>query len=198
MEATPEASAQLENLRDLQSQSLRSVVLFVAPLAYLWLIWVIWPITGGDSAVAWIGCLLLASGTVASYVLQGRDLRLASGLLVGSTLSAAICALLAFQQADLAYLLILPVAFASVLLGQEAILPLTVLAIVFGGVAVTRGLGLPLSAPDAWLPLIVIVLIAVALWLVAHNLYTTLGWVWSGYEQAHRNERLARQPSAHM
>ncbi len=188
---TPELST---NLGHLQVESLKAIALFAGMIGYVWLTLVIWPVTGANAPLAaWIGSALLTFGAVGSYVLRDRRLGLASALLIGGTVIAVTCALLAFRLPGLAYLLVLPIIFASVLLSQAAMfavaggVSMLILAI---HVAILRR---PLASVDVLLPFATIALVTLASWLSARNLYTALAWVWRGYEVARQNEQIARE-----
>jgi signal transduction histidine kinase/CheY-like chemotaxis protein len=199
MEARLEVSQLSDNLTELRAGSLRVLAVFAALAGYCWLMAVIWPITGATASfAAWVGSSLLVVGAALIVWHRSRRAELGATLLVAITLLAAACALLDYRQPELAYLLVLPVIFASVLLGQIAVF-------LAGGmacsliVAIGLGrLGLPLFSLGVTLPVAMIAVITVASWLSARNLYTALAWVWSGYEQAHHNERVARQGQAEL
>ncbi len=192
-------SPQEQNLRELQSASLRLVASLVAALGYIWLVSVIWMRTGSHAPrESWLGALLLVSTASAGLLLGRRYLRLASHLLIWGSIGGVACAVFTFRLPGLAYLLILPITFASVLLGWTALFPAAGVATVLVGAIIERRLGLTLASVEGGLPLAVIALVAVASWLSARNLYIALGWVWNGYEQAHQNERIARQQQGEL
>ncbi len=194
MSITSSSEAYKESLVELQAVSLRAISVLVGIVAYIWAIWVFWPqMNLGTSPVAWIGVGTVTCALFASRALSRRRLTLASGLLVGGTLVAVACGVVTFASPYLAFLFILPITFASVLLGQGAVFPVAGLAGVLGLAIADRILGFELSSPEAWLPVGVMALVAVGLWLSARNLYLALAWMWDAYEQAHRNERIARE-----
>ena len=199
METTPEFLAQEENLADLHSSSLRLMALFAGAVGFAWFIFVAWPETGGDAPPpAWAGSAILLLVAILSYLFSERYLGLASVLFVAGTLVAAACVPLTLRSMQGAYVLLLPIIFGSLLLDQRANLALAGLATLFTLAFGLRALGLPFISSELWLPVVVIVLVASASWLSARNLYTALDWVWSGYEQAHHNEQLARQGQAEL
>ena len=194
MSATRDTLELSTNLSQLRVESLKTIALFAGVIGYLWLALVIWPVTGADAPLAaWIGSGLLTLSAAGSYMLKDRRLNLASTLLIGGTVIAVTCALLAFRLPGLAHLFVLPLIFASVLLSQAAMLGVAggmhglILAI---NVAILRR---PLASVDVLLPFATIALVALASWLSARNLYTALAWVWHGYETARQNEQIARE-----
>ena len=206
-----------ENLADLQEKSLAIIALFAGALGYTWFLWVGWTRPAGATlAIAWVGVGLLTLGVAASYVLKRRHLQLAAHLLVGSSLAATVCAMLVFPLPDLAYLLILPVIFASVLLSQGAhLLIATAAGLLILALDLTRtGPPLPsarvtppvmvgalitrLLSHHPMLPIAIIALVTAASWVSARNLYTALTWVLHAYERARDNEETARQRQAEL
>ncbi|MCS7222847.1 MAG: ATP-binding protein [Anaerolineae bacterium] len=188
---TPELSI---NLGHLQVESLKAISLFAGAIGYSWLTLVIWPVTGANAPpAAWIGGALLTLGAIGGYLLRDRCLSSASASLIGGIVIAVACALLAFRQPSLAYLFVLPILFASVLLSQAAMFGVAggvhVLTLVIN-VAILRR---PLASVDVLLPFGTITLVMLASWLSARNLYTALAWVWRGYEIARQNEQIARE-----
>jgi len=187
-----------ENLTVLRADSLKTFALLVGLLGYFWLIRTVWPETGGEipSIEALIGSGLMVLSASLSYALRERSLHIASPLFVVGALVASACCMLTFQSFDLAYLFILPVIFASVLLGQVAFLIVACMAI-----ALTLTIGLiriGVSIPSAALPAVIIALTALASWLSARNLHTALAWVWSGYERARHNEEVTRERAGEL
>ncbi len=188
------------NLTHLQTESLRLIAWTTAGLGYLWLAFAIWPITGAAAPLAsWLGSLSLVIGSAISYVLKGRRLDLAAGSVIAGALGGAAGALWAFGSSELAALFVVPVIFASVLLGPMTMFVVALLAIALILMIGTTGLALPISSvAGIWVPSAVIALTALACWLSARNLFTALAWVWSGYQQAQHNELAARARQAEL
>ncbi len=199
METAVGPSAHERNLAELQTQSLRVIAAFVEPIGFIWLMATLWPITGKYvPAAGWASSLLLFLSPLLAVLVGVRSLRLASYLITGGTLLAIACAVSAFGSPHLVYLFILPVTFAGVLLGQKAVFPTAALAGLLSVAISTQGLQQAVSSLNVWMPVAIIALVSVGSWVSARNLYTALDWVWSGYERAHHNERLARRQEAEL
>ncbi len=169
------------DLRDhlaLQVESLKVIALFTGIIGYIWLILVVWPVTGSDAPpAAWIGGLSLMLSVCLSYALKERLQPLAFHLLIWGMLIAITCATLTFHRAELAYLFILPVIFASVLLSQRTVFLVAGTASFLIAAVGMAHLSLPPLSIEVSLPILVIILTTIASWLSAHNLYTALAWV---------------------
>ncbi len=188
-----------ENLTYLRTDSLRVLAAVAAPVGYIWLMLTMWPHTGSGAPLsAWIGASALVLGATSAYLLRDRYPNAAAGLLVSGTLIAVTCALLTFHIAELAYLFVLPVIFTGVLLSQLSVFVATGLACCLVMITGTSHLHPASPSISITLPIAVITSISLASWLSARNLYTALAWVWSGYEQAHANERRAREGQAEL
>lgn len=199
MEPSPDTSAHRKNLAELQAGSLRAAALLPGAFGYVWLTLLVWPeVQVARPPVAWLGCMLLLSGTTLAYLLAERRPRAGSLWLIGGILAGILGSMLTFRLPGLAYLFVIPVALSSLLLRQREVYLVAGVAALLHGALGVPGLGLSLSAGDAWLPIAVMGLIVITSWLSARNLYTALDWVWSGYEQAHRNEEMARAGQAEL
>lgn len=193
-----------DNLAALQGESLKVIALCAAVIGYIWFYLDLWSIdvTGAiySSAPisAWVGGGLLILSAIISYVLKGYRRPIATHLLVCGILGATACAVLTFPSPGVAYLFILPIIFASVLLSQPAFfLIATVASLLILTIGVKRT-GMPLFSTDVALPVAIIMSVTTASWLSARNLHTALAWVWNGYECARRNERIARERQAEL
>jgi signal transduction histidine kinase/CheY-like chemotaxis protein len=184
---------------DLQSTSLKIITLFVIAISYLWLLWVLWPENVGAIPVgAGVSTALLALSSIASVVLRKRHLRLASHMFVWGVFGAVVGAFFAFPSTAVAYAFILPIIFASVLLGQQGfflISSLSMLLILSFWILDTSA-HTPLGG--VVLPISVIGLVALSSWLSARNLYIALAWMWHGFELSRQNEETARQRQAEL
>jgi signal transduction histidine kinase/CheY-like chemotaxis protein len=189
-----------DDLADLRVESLKTIVLLIGAIGYAWLLWTLWPGTGGEvpPPAAWAGSGLLILSTCLSYALKDRELRVASVLLVWSTLVATVCGLLVFQSSDFAYLFVLPIIFASVLLGQQAVFLVAGVAILLTLAIGPAHMQMSLLSVDLVFPTAVIALVTLASWLSARGLRTALAWVWHGYELAHSDEQVARERQAEL
>jgi signal transduction histidine kinase/DNA-binding response OmpR family regulator len=199
MSAVQETSGFRTNLAQLQSESLTLISLFSGAIGFAWVCWVVWPLTGGRAPVsAWVGAVLFVLSGLISQVPKERHLHLLSHLLVWCVTGAVACALLTFRLPGLAYLFILPIIFASAILSQREIFivagAVSLLTLIIGEFSKTEAL----LSTDMVLPVATMMLIAIACWLTARNLYTALAWVWSGYERARQNEQVARERQAEL
>jgi signal transduction histidine kinase/CheY-like chemotaxis protein len=182
-----------KSLTELRIESLKLISLLVIAAGYVYSIWITDRV--GHSRLvpgsAWAGMGFLFAGSVMAYALRSRRPGLAAHLLVWSVVIAVLCTVHTSRSLSAAYLFILPIIFASVLLSQ---------AIFFLAAAVSSALilalapsmvGMPPLPTAVLLPTGIIVLVTAASWLSARNLHTALSWVWNGYEQARRNEDIA-------
>ena len=186
-----------EDLLDLRTESLRSVILVTAVVAYLWACWVVWPITGANAPPeAWLGVVALILGAVVGYALKRCDVTLSSLVLIAALMVANGCAMSAFGGHVTPYLFAPSVIFASLLLGQRA---LFIAAASASGMVVYIGLA-RLGWPPGELvgPVCVILLTAFASWLSARNLYTALEWSRNSRIEAQRKAEQARDRQAEL
>jgi len=186
-----------EDLNDLRAGSLRSVILFVALVAYLWACWVVWPVTGGGAPLeAWLGVMALILGAIASYGLRQCSVTVSSLILISALILANSCAMSAFGGHTIPYLFSLSVIFASLLLGRKA---LFIVAALSSAIVVYIGL-----ARHDWPwrelagPVSVILLTAVISWLSARNLYTALEWSRNSRIEAQRRAEQARDRQSEL
>ena len=200
MKAAKENPDLRANLDDLRGESIKVVALFTGFIGLTWLVWTINPATGGVRPVpeAWAGSGILAASAFLSYVLSDRLLRVASVLFVLGALIAIAFAVPVFPSPVTVCLLVVPVIFASVLLGQPAFLCVAAVAAL---VVLTMGAnyvgGAPFSIQVAF-PFVVFAAVTLASWLSVRNLHTALAWVWHGYESARYNEEMARERQAEL
>ncbi|MCD6290889.1 MAG: response regulator [Anaerolineae bacterium] len=199
MNVIPEAPHLRDNLMQLRAGSFKVIVLFIGLIGYVWLALLVWPVTGGNASLeAWVGSTLLILSCSLGYAFKDRSTPLACGLLISGMLVATACIVLVLRMSQLSYLFILPVIFASVLMGQRAVFLVAALA---GSLTIAIGhthLHVSPLSIDMWLPAVVILLATLASWLSSRNLYTALAWAWNGYEQALRNEKIARERQAEL
>ncbi|NOZ29498.1 MAG: response regulator [Chloroflexi bacterium] len=199
MSATHEMSHLCDNLMQLRAESFRIIALLIGAIGYIWLTLLVWPVTGESAPLeAWLGSLLLILSWGLGHLLRDRALSVASVLFTGGLLLAIACAVLAFRISQLSHLFILPVIFASVLMSQQAVFLIALLASALTIMINRSYLHTPFLSVDTWLPIAVILLTTLASWLAARNLYIALAWAWNGYEQARRNERIARERQAEL
>ncbi|HEY65877.1 MAG TPA: response regulator [Caldilineae bacterium] len=199
MSVTQEMPHLRDNLMQLRAESLRIIALLIGAIGYVWLMLLIWPVTGENAPLeAWLGSLLLILSWGLGHLLRDHSPSAASTLFTGGVLIAIACAVLAFRLSQLSHLFILPVIFASVLMSQRAVFLIACLASALAILIDRAYLGASFLSVDIWLPIAVILLTTLASWLAARNLYTALAWAWNGYEQARRNERIARERQAEL
>lgn len=195
-EESPSRSA---NVRELQSQSIELVALFLVLVGYAWLLLVIWPETGDQAPPgSWIGAASLALGATAGFLLRRSRPGLAAWLVIAGCLCCVTVLLLAFRMPDLAYLYLLPLLFAGVLTGRRGLAIIACLSIGLALYINRSVIGLALTSRYVWLPASVLTLATVAYALVTRNIQASLAWMWHGYEQAGRNERLATERQAEL
>jgi signal transduction histidine kinase/CheY-like chemotaxis protein len=189
-----------ENLDNLRASSANLILLSTVGGGYVWFLWLVWPAaTEPRSLSAWIGMGLLVTTAALGFLLKRRHLNAATHLLVWGILAAVACAIRAFSSPATAYLFVLPVVFASVLLSQRSFL------MAAGGAAlltllvnVVRTGKAPIVLSEIVLRTATIALSGVASWLSVRNLHTALAWVWDGYERARHNEEMARERQAEL
>ena len=198
MTPLPQSPVLAANIAELRASTVRRLAFMVGGVGYLWLMAVMWLQVGSGSGLAWAGALALAILPFAALAASRRSLPCAAGLLMAACLAGVACAVVSYGRWELTYLLVLPVLFASVLLGLWPTLavaaPLCVLLTVF----LARRLALPLNTIDFALPVAVIVTVALLAVHSARNLYVALEWVWSGYQEAHANQLIAREGQAEL
>ncbi|MBN1681375.1 MAG: response regulator [Anaerolineae bacterium] len=130
------------------------------------------------------------------YIVQQWHFYGATVLFVIGLVMVVTGALHIFASIEFAYLYILPVIFASVLLGQVMLFSVTVsvsvIMVLFGWLDQDFGLVM------FFMPVMIVVLTALALFISTSNLQTALVWALNGYRQAHSNELLAREHKARL
>jgi signal transduction histidine kinase/CheY-like chemotaxis protein len=199
MSVAQEASDIRNNQIQLQAESLTVIALFAGVIGYAWLVLVVSPMIGELVPIsAWIGAVLLTLSASLSFMLRGHHLCIATHLLVWGILAATACAVLVFPSPAVAHLFILPVTFASVLLGQMAVFLVAIAAILLTLTIDFAHIGMLSLSIDTALPIVTIALVAFASWLSMRNLYVALAWVWRGYEHARHNEEMARERQAEL
>ncbi len=191
------------NLIVLRAEALTIINLFVGIAGYLWLALTIWPVTGLDTPWSvWLGVFLLLASTTVSFLARDERPVLATHCLVWGLWGAILGAVAGYSAPAVAYLLILPVTLASVLVdhGQVFVMAILSCLALVGTVMARDGLTLWLALvrQEVVFPLAIIAMVTVASWLSARNLYIALTWAWNGYRQARHNEELAREHQAEL
>lgn len=186
------------NLASLRQQSLAAIAVLMIVMGYIWLWFDIWPVTGDNAPlVSWLGAGLLLGIGIWSYRLRSTHLHFATHLAVMSLLIATTCAVMTFRVSSIIYLFLLPVIFASVLLSLRSTTLVAIFASMVALVVNVAGRE-TIAFSDVALPVGMIMLVAFALWLSAHNLHTTLTWFGNAYEDAYHNEQVAREQQAEL
>ena len=199
MSAKPAESTESESLSELRTGSLRVITLFSAVIAYPWMIAVTYPLSDEKlPAGLWVGAVILTACVSCSYLLREKWPVGASWLLVWGALGAVASAVLVLHALELVYLFVLPVMFASILLGQSAPFLVAGAGTLFIVWAVPSGLGIPRASVSLWLSVGIILMATVGSWLSARNLYLALTWALGGYERARHNEEEARRRRAEL
>ena len=194
-----ESSSRSANVRELQSQTIELVALFLVLIGYAWLLLVIWPETGDQAPPgSWIGATSLALGATAGFLLRRSRPLLASWLVIAGSMCCVTISVLVYRAPDLVYLYLLPLLFASVLAGRRGLLIVASLCI---GLTISINLSVLGHSPilrSVWLPASVLGLATAAYALATRNTTASLAWMWHGYEQAEHNERLATERQAEL
>lgn len=189
----------ISNLRELQCSCLHALGLLSALIAYTWLGYVIWPATGyGTPTTAVAGAIALAVGATVALGLSRRHLHAASVILVLASLLGVASLQLAARSWQVAFLFALPVVYANSLLDKWDAWAVTAIACLLCALAGRASPGVDPVTLRVSLPLLFVGLVAVATWLSARSLHTALEWVWSGYQDAHENQRAAREGQAEL
>lgn len=189
-----------DSLSNLRAESLSAIALLSGAIGYFWLVWSVWPQRAGSGApfAGLSGSGLLIAGASVAFVLRGRRLGFASGLLIASQLVGVCCAVVDFRSLNLNYLLVLPVVFGSVLLAQIPALLVATSSSILIIVLTTLGVGTRPFLADAFLPLVVIALTAAALWFSVRHLLSAIAWFLDEYERARKSEQAARDTQGQL
>lgn len=171
MTPLPHASVLAINLAELRARTLRRLAVILSALGHLWLMAVMWLDFARASSFAWVGATTLAALPFVALAVSKRHLATGSTLLVMACLVAVAAAILSYARWELVCLLVLPVIFASVLLGLRptllGVMPLTLLAMF----VMARQMPVDLGTLDLALPMGVIMAVAL---LSVQSLYSHL------------------------
>jgi signal transduction histidine kinase/CheY-like chemotaxis protein len=187
-----------DSLAQLRESALQKFVWITGVCGWVALTWALWPLT--DQVVYRhqmrpVSLFLMLIAAI-SYVLIERGIILASVAHIAGLVMAIMPVVGIFQAIDAVYLFIVPVIFASVLLGQRAVMLTAASVIVFNLSVAPAWLGL--SWMDSAIPTAVTSLIAAVVIISTRNLYTALWWALDGFEIAQHNQNLARERKAEL
>jgi signal transduction histidine kinase/CheY-like chemotaxis protein len=193
-----EKSVMQENLVELRMGSFKTIVFLTAVVGWVWFTWSAWPQDGytlfRSSTWAVSGVLLVVA--LLSYVLATRNLLLASDLFISGLMVVITGTVMIFKSADMGYLYVIPIAFSGVLLSQSGLVFITGLV---GALSLSVGVVEPNLRPaDFLIPLMVIGLATVAIIISTNNLHKALAWALTSYQEAHKNELIARENKVNL
>jgi signal transduction histidine kinase/CheY-like chemotaxis protein len=193
-----EKSAMQENLTELRIGSFKSIVFLTAVVGWVWFTWSAWPQDGYTlfRSNAWSVSGLLLVIALVSYVLATWNLLLASDLFISGLVVVITGTVMIFKSADVGYLYVIPIAFSGVLLNQSGLVFITGTV---GVLSLSAGIVEPSLRPaDFLIPLMVIGLTTVAIFISTNNLHKALAWTLTSYQEAHKNELIARENKANL
>jgi signal transduction histidine kinase/CheY-like chemotaxis protein len=193
--AIGEVSTLTIHLRELRSISFSRIVILLDAICYIALIWALWPTNNGSvrMSVAAISVVVVVVSTVAQYV-QRLFIEFASICLIGSIVGAIGLLTRSLQSADTAYLFVVPVIFAGVLLGQTG----TGLVALSCAAIMVMSTGTDMTLHSFLFPLLMLALATGAVMVSTSNLYTALTWALNGYDAALRNQNIARDQTGRL
>ncbi len=196
---SPQMDSFQESLQHLRSEAFKVMLWMTGALGWVWFSWSVWPHDRRDAPFSprtWALSGALVAVTLLSYALRRWRLYGAMVVFVTGFVGVITGTLSALGTADVAYLYLLPVIFAGVLLGQGALLAVTLSVGVL--MAAVGGASPALSWTQLVLPTLIVALTAVALSISTNNLHTALAWALHNYRQAHENALLARERKARL
>jgi len=184
-------SFESDSLNELRAGSLSKITAFVGVIAYIWALVVVWPISEERlhlPADAWYSAITLGAGVVGALILRKWSVTAACWFLVCGVLAGIASLMMIYRTLDMAYLLVVAIIFASLLLGEYATLGAALAAAGFVLWFGPHVLGLGALSPATLRAAGAILITSLGSWMAAHNLYTALAWMWNGYETARANE----------
>lgn len=191
-----ERSAIQQNLIELRIGSFKTIVFLTAVVGWVWFSWAAWPQRGYPlfRSNAWIVSGFLILVALLSHLAASRSLPLACDLFIGGLIATITGTILLYQSPEAGYLYVLPIAFSGVLLNQSGLATTTLLV---GALSLSVGITAPTLRPsDFFIPLTVIGLTTVAIFISTYNLQKALAWTLNSYQEAHKNELVARESKA--
>lgn len=194
---SPTSSDFADQLTYLRADAFKVIVAVTALAGYLWLLRTVWPLVGQRTPPeAWFGSVVLCLASVGTVIIR-RKRTLSYVLLLSALLVAIVSAVRAYDSVDLVYFLVVTVLFASVLLGQTAVL---VYGLLSSGLSIWLVTGLNAAGHQAspLLPALVIGAATFAALASVRNLYTALYWAMKSYERVEGNERLLQEQQSEL
>jgi len=179
-----------DNLAHLRKESLRTVLFCMVAALYLWCLVLFQPIHRIGPA-GW-GPVLLASGLAAAFLVQGRNLSLASAAAILGLAAAILYNMWLTNTVVVPYLLAVVVSLTGLLFGMKAVVWVTVLGI--GSVFVIDSLrwGYSPFSFELLSSALIIGAVGILSSLAVHNLYLTLDWALDQTMAAQRNQEELR------
>ena len=191
-----ETQANLDDLRE------RVLLRFSTPAAVIggaWLLGLIWPDLLHDVTwPLWLGALSLTGLPLLAIALRRRLTTLPRLLTIAGLQIGPACLYAASHGPEGVYLLVIGIVAASVLLRPLATSLVTAITLALQGTLICVLRGETLLSSQVLYPVAVTLAVGGASMISARALYASLGWVWRGYEQAVRSERIARETSADL
>jgi signal transduction histidine kinase/CheY-like chemotaxis protein len=187
-----------DSLIQLRVSALYKVAWITGICGWMGLAWALWPMTEQAAARQQMRpiCLLLLVIAAVSFYLTERDAILTALIQIAGAVLCIMSMVGIFQSMDAVHLFALPVIFASVLLGQRAVIVTSCAVAAFNLFVAPVWLGLH------WTALVtstaILCLIAIAVIISTRNLYTALWWALDGFETARRNQDVARERKAEL
>jgi signal transduction histidine kinase/DNA-binding response OmpR family regulator len=187
-----------ESLLELRINTLHKIVWVIGICGWLTLIWTLWPIS--YQAVYRLQmrpvAVLLLTAAGLSYFLVQRNILMAALVQLGSMLVATVSVVGITHTVETAHLLVIPVIFASVLIGQRAVIVTASLILVFNLLVAPAWIGV--NWTEFVVPTIILVFTVIAVIISTSNLYTALWWTFSSFEVARINQDMARDRKAEL
>lgn len=185
-------------LRDLRADSLHAIATLTAGAAWIALAWSLWPVADSARLVrlqARPSILLLLALAFIAYALRTRVV-IGAVLLISCFVGVIINISVIFHTVAGIYLLVIPIIFTSILLGQRAVILVTTLCAAVALAALPGWINTPLNT--VILPTATLGMVAAATIIATRNLYTALFWSLNSYSQALANQQAARERGAEL
>lgn len=189
----------IDIMRMLRSEMLTLMTAFIGAAGYCWTWLNVYPITGRSAPLqSWVGGALLLGGAVGVHLVKRRSVEASIYLFAFVLFGGVLCLIYTFLTPTLLLLLIVPIMFANEMISRPFFFLFSAAAVVFALWGPHQFAALPLPISEHALITLIIVVITLILWLYAHSHHTWLQWFSMAYEQAHHNERIARERQAEL